>query len=97
MLAVTWWLRHEPANRVLRGVTLTSVAALTLGLSLSWVGRGVILSGYPAYPSRIGALPVDWRVPTEQAEADVAWIRYYACNGLVANPSPNEHALWQWR
>ena len=78
MLAVTWWLRHDPASRSMRATALTWIALLTLVLSLSWVGRGVILSGYPAYPSPIGAVPVDWRVPTEQAEADVAWIRYYA-------------------
>jgi len=35
-----------------------------LGIALiPWMIRGIILSGYIAYPSTIGALPVDWRIP----------------------------------
>ena len=30
-------------------------------LFIPWVLRGYVLSGYPFFPSTIGALPVDWR------------------------------------
>lgn len=36
------------------------IAALGL---VPWIGRGVVLSGYPVYPSTLGAVPVAWRVP----------------------------------
>jgi hypothetical protein len=48
------------------------MAAVTLG---TWVVRGVILSGYVAYPTSpaLGA-DVAWRVPTEQVEWERAYI-----------------------
>ncbi len=44
---------------------------------LSWAGRSIILSGYPAYPSTFGAMPVSWRVPLEQAEAERDWVYHF--------------------
>ena len=52
-------------------------AALVLLFGLSWAGRSVILSGYPAYPSTFGAMPVSWRVPLEQAEAERDWVYHF--------------------
>ncbi len=43
-----------------------------------WMVRGVILSGYPAFPSTLGAFPVPWRVPTEVAINEANWIRSWA-------------------
>lgn len=35
-----------------------------IGIALMpWMVRGIILSGYVAYPSTFGTLPVDWRIP----------------------------------
>lgn len=53
-------------------------AAFILPLAL-WTIRGVILTGYPAYPSTLGGVPVDWRVPTaraiEETNVILAWGR----------------------
>ncbi|HEY5227016.1 MAG TPA: hypothetical protein VIJ19_00675, partial [Opitutaceae bacterium] len=49
---------------------------LVLGI---WCVRGYILSGYPAYPSTVGALGFDWSVSPTQARHDadaiVSWAR----------------------
>lgn len=51
--------------------TAIAVVLAASGL-LPWMLRGVILSGYPAYPNTFGGAPVEWRVPREAviAEAD---------------------------
>jgi hypothetical protein len=53
-----------------------AVAACLLGF---WVYRGVLLSGYPLFPSRIAAIPVAWQIPprlVDQCREDtVFWAR----------------------
>ena len=51
--------------------TVFIVVALICGLVLA---RGIVLSGYPLYPSTIGATYVDWRVPRAQADIDRTFI-----------------------
>ena len=53
---------------------------LVVLFGLSWAARSVILSGYPAYPSTLGPVPVSWRVPLEQAEAERDWVYHFARN-----------------
>ena len=56
-----------------------ALAVVLSGLLLgSWLVRGVLLSGYPAYPSTVFSPGVAWRVPVEQAQAENAWIRHFA-------------------
>jgi hypothetical protein len=60
--------------------TAALVGALPLLLLLGWTARQAILSGYPLFPSTIGRLPVDWRVPLSvvhaQNRVDFAWARW---------------------
>lgn len=56
-----------------RGVVLgTALGALAL---VTWVGRGILISGYPVYPLTFGACPVEWRVPLEVPIHDTIWIK----------------------
>jgi hypothetical protein len=52
---------------------------LSSALVMPWILRGVVLSGYPFYPSSAFGLPVDWRVPTLDtdlmARTSRAWAR----------------------
>ena len=64
------WLRRGGASMG-RG----PIAALTLliglwalSLLLPWMARGVITSGYIAYPQSIGRIEVDWALPAEHIE-----------------------------
>ena len=62
---------------VSRGVVLRVAAAAALVIG-SWMLRGVVLSGYPLYPSTVLGAPVTWRVPAEQAMAERAWASEFA-------------------
>jgi hypothetical protein len=46
--------------------------------SLSWVCRGYITSGYPLYPSELGAIHFDWIVPHDAAWSDKKWVLRWA-------------------
>jgi hypothetical protein len=46
--------------------------------SIPWVCRGYITSGYPLYPSELGAIHFDWIVPHEAASADKNWVLSWA-------------------
>jgi len=50
---------------------------LTVGVVV-WIIRGIILSGYIAYPSTFGAFPVDWRVPSTSVVNEANWVRSWA-------------------
>ena len=57
----------------------TALVLMPLAILALWAGRGVVLSGYPAYPQSWPAADVPWRVPLEQAQRDLddilAWAR----------------------
>jgi hypothetical protein len=59
-----------------RTLTMATVAAVFL---LTWVGRGVILSGYPLFPSSALSMPVSWRMPVRNVREfrwdTVRWAR----------------------
>ena len=79
LLVVGWWeLRVTTIAEALTRPAVRWGGALALAFGLSWATRSVILSGYPAYPSTIGAMPVSWRVPPEQAEAERDWVFHFA-------------------
>jgi hypothetical protein len=71
-LATLWTSRAGLKHRLF----VAAVFAIAVG---PWCARGVMLSGYPAYPSSAGALDVTWRVPSELAQDEhnniVAWAR----------------------
>lgn len=53
-------------------VSRVFVSKLLLGgtmIGLLWMGRGVMLSGYPVYPARALGVSVDWKVPEPLVEA----------------------------
>src|SRR5262249_50737464 len=101
LLAVIWWLRKYQEHKLL--ITRTSIWVVTISLALgfSWLGRGVALSGYPAYPSTFGAFSVEWRVPIEQAAAEQAWIGHFArtyYSDSASNGLPyGDRVVLQWK
>jgi hypothetical protein len=64
---------------LIRKRQLIAVAAFLSGvLAIPWLARGVVLSGYPLFPSSAFAVPVDWRVPREAADALAQFNRSWA-------------------
>ena len=60
-----------------RTLILASIG-LSCVLAIPWVLRGVVLSGYPFFPSSAFAFPVDWRVPREIADSIAHFGRSWA-------------------
>lgn len=58
---------------------IVAATSLSSVLVIPWLIRGVILSGYPLFPSSALAVPVDWRVPRAAADMlthiDRSWAR----------------------
>jgi len=80
LVALPMGVRGAPRPRQVR--SLVAMAALgLLGLG-PWLVRGLVQSGYPAYPSTFGALDVNWRVPMQIAVDQTASIQVWP-GGLV--------------
>jgi hypothetical protein len=47
-------------------------------IMLVWSGRGILLSGCPAYPSTSGCLKVEWAVPLESVQKEANWVYSWA-------------------
>lgn len=91
---VSLWLAHnrhdaKRALRVIAGLGLVGGSVL-----VPWMFRGILLSGYPLYPSTLGAVPVSWRVPASSAESEARWIYSWA---RLPQHSPDEVlGSWAW-
>lgn len=59
-----------------------------------WILRGLILSGYPAYPLPVARLPVDWAVPAEKATNEMNWVKSWA--RMEFHPPEEVLASWDW-
>lgn len=84
------------------------VVFLLLSIGL-WAGRGIILSGCPAYPSSALCLDVEWAVPADQVAAEAQSV-YRSVRGAKSNTKvPKDYLLnrkwmvkwfdtmWQWK
>jgi len=83
-LVVVCWLiwRGPPSAAKTRVVWCASAF---FGLGVPWLIRGIVLSGYPLYPTSVGAVKVEWRVPAELAQAEKAFVTTFARNSLAPN------------
>ena len=68
LLSIGVALTHIGVPRLFRGKQVIYATLAALVLCLPWTARGVIVSGYPLFPSTAVVAPVAWRVP----KADVA-------------------------
>ena len=68
---------------------LGPVLALSLLIALPWMGRGVLLSGFPLYPSNVLRVPVDWALSAERTKCERRIIRAWA----IAPGEPADEVL----
>jgi hypothetical protein len=61
-----------------RFITTVIPVIVVFVCSLPWVCRGYITSGYPLYPSELGAIHFDWIVPHDAASSDKKWVLSWA-------------------
>jgi hypothetical protein len=72
-------------------------AAIGAIVVVPWIGRNVILSGYPLYPSTIFPAPVRWKMAEEMALASGAAIRFWARSNNAAFPYTADFSWFhQW-
>src|SRR5260370_1151761 len=45
---------------------------------LPWMGRGLVLTGYPFFPSTAFSIPVDWKVPAFETQLQADFARSFA-------------------
>jgi len=94
-LAVVVWLRRaERRGEVSRVLTCALGSALLIGGA--WTARGVVLSGYPAFPSRVVSVPVDWRAPAEHADAEYALVEHSSKASTMLNDVISRRDRWGW-
>jgi len=91
-----WLLRRGRAMHSPGMLLLLSLPAAAL--LLPWMIRGVLLSGYVAYPSTIGAFDVGWRVPRFMAINDANIIMGWARKPRVpwADVLDSNDWFWPW-
>ena len=71
--AALWLRRPADAPRVQSQAVLWALV-IGVGYGAAWAGRGVVLSGYPVFPSQVLAAPVPWRAPAEHARAEFDYV-----------------------
>ena len=87
--------RSGEMNGLLRRRRLLATGAIAALCLATWMGRGVILSGYPLFPSSALAMPVPWRIPVKYVTAFRGEVVRYA---READPSVNvKKTLRTWR
>lgn len=76
-LGVWVWRERQTFQAVVRRsvVYLLIVGGL---IGFPWMVRGIITSGYPAFPSSVAALPVDWRIPRAITREAELWVYSFA-------------------
>jgi hypothetical protein len=84
VLAVTGWLLGLVVLLSLRpsgalvGSRLLTYMLIPAAIVVPWIGRGLVLSGYPFYPSGLFGIPVSWRLPVQSVRLVAAGVRDWA-------------------
>lgn len=89
--------RKEGMKPTLRFVRIGLVAGVVL--LTPWIARGYVLSGYPAYPVKLGRLNVDWCVPASNIERNQYLIRSWAlsCGDTISETLVgSRRGYWLW-
>ncbi len=74
---LVWWHRTHPSPREVRRLALGVLGLGTL-FFVPWVARGLVMNGYPAFPSTVGNLHLPWRVPEVVGQQVTRFITAYA-------------------
>jgi hypothetical protein len=70
------WSLSRHAPRIKK--QLVWAVILSAAIVLPWIGRGLVLSGYPFFPSTALSIPVDWKVPAFEAQVQADFARSFA-------------------
>lgn len=72
--AALLWYRREPAAARYGARVATWAVTIAVLFGGAWGARGVVLSGYLAFPSPAFAAEVEWRAPVDHARAEFEYV-----------------------
>jgi hypothetical protein len=94
LAGVIWFKRFSGQVRANHRYVVVWVIMWGTLVLLPWMLRGVVTSGYIAFPLTFGSLQVEWRMPYEQVVQLDRWIRSWTrAPGLDAGEVLGN---WQW-
>ena len=96
LLALFVWLRRGGITQGARTIrrTIAPLVLTALALLLPWMARGVMTSGYIAYPQSFGRVDLDWTMPESQIESRQQKL---ATNTRLRGGDPDVVlASWDW-
>jgi hypothetical protein len=99
LVAFVMW-RTADGGRSRAGHTTLLAAGIAMIVLGSWMIRGIVISGYPAYPIDLGGAPVEWRLPAStlaESRASIEALARLPILGLVA-PANRDAWIrdWSW-
>lgn len=89
-------LRRQEAYGVLTRRGILTIAAVGGIVLVTWMGRGIILSGYPLFPSSALAMPVPWRIPVKHVTEFRGEIIRYAREADPSIKAKQTLRTWRW-
>lgn len=78
LVLLAWYFRSEGEGRSGEKNTLAWAILAIAVVIIPWMARGVVLSGYPVFPSTFCSFPVEWRMPYQDVVATAKSIVAYA-------------------
>lgn len=92
-----WWTIQRPARRVVNK-TLAWGGSIAVAYGAAWMGRGIVLSGYPFFPTPLLGMPVEWRAPLAHARAEFDYVQHSTrhTSGDLAYVSGRVQGLGAW-
>jgi hypothetical protein len=93
VVVAVWLSKHSGQYKKRQIKVLLGAIVFNTILLAVWMVRGIILSGYVAFPSTLGSLPVTWRVPRPLALSEANWIYSWARAGGFW---PEVLSNWNW-
>jgi hypothetical protein len=92
-VVATFQLWSESSSSKRKQQLVKAAFVLSCSMGIPWICRGLILSGYPFFPSSAFALPVDWTVPRDIADGLAQFNRSWA---RIPHATLAETAGSQW-
>jgi len=87
ILSRMWWEKVVHLKEIIKLSILPGIMLLT------WLFRGVVLSGYLFYPNPVLSVPVAWRIPYEQVERTQKGITSWAKFGSEKGSAGSEETF----
>jgi len=99
LVAVVFAIETIRERQALRAAIVRTLLPAFAGAALIgglWVAVGLIESGYPAFPSRIGAVAVDYRIPAATAKEAEDWVYSWARYPVSSSSAEQVLGNWDW-